>query len=328
MNEKILIYGEITREKVFAPVVKELAFTAQQLSEKFDECEKDILLITTSEINETIYNDIKAMGFDKAFFIKNKELEEYSNEYFSNYAIKAIKQINPTIVLIGATTQGRDLAPRISSALNTGLTADCTKLDINEDLKLSATRPTFGGNLMATILCKNLPQMATVRPHVIKITKDFKFKETEFIDFNYELDNICKNIELIEFIKNPQTTTSRLDNAEIVVAGGKGMKSKDGFKLIEKLANKLNGAVGASRAIVDLGWVNHELQVGQTGKTITPKLYIACGISGAIQHQVGINGAEHIIAINSDKNAPIFKNADFGIVGDALDIIPKLINLL
>lgn len=323
-SKGILIYSELTRNGEVLPVVFELVNAAQDLAQKLGGCEVNALVIG----NEfTAKDSLTNVGFDKVFVVNDKRLQNYSNEYYTKIAIDVIDEIKPQIVLIGATTQGRDLAPRISSALNTGLTADCTGLDINEKGQLAATRPTFGGNLMATILCKNLPQMATVRPKVLRKADAPIQKGTEFIEITPNIDEISPKIEIIEFIKNFQTG-KRIDEAEIIVAGGKGMKSADGFKLLEELAQALGGAVGASRAAVDAGWVGHAIQVGQTGKTVMPKLYIACGISGAIQHTVGMNSSDKIVAINKDPNAPIFQIADLGIVGDAFEIIPELIKSL
>jgi len=324
----ILIYAEITREGDLAPVVLELANTAQELSQKLDGCEVTALVITNIDNLDEIKSELKYNGFDKVYIAKDEKLTDYSTSYYSKVAIDLIKEIKPEIVLIGASTQGRDIAPRISSNLNTGLTADCTKLDINEKGMLAATRPTFGGGLMATILCKNFPQMASVRPKVLKKADCPVEKDTQFIEVKPRLEGIDKKVELVEFIKNIQKAGKRIDEAEIIVAGGKGLKSAEGFKLLEELANALGGAVGASRAAVDAGWVDHSIQVGQTGKTVMPKLYVACGISGAIQHTVGMNASEKIIAINKDPKAPIFQVADIGIVGDVFEIVPELIEML
>lgn len=324
-NRGILIYVELTRDGRPVPVVFELANKAQELAQKLDNCEVNALLITSKfEVCEQMKNT----PFDKVFVIEDERLKNYNTEYYSKIAIEAINEIKPQIVLIGATTQGRDLAPRISSALNTGLTADCTSLDINEKGMLAATRPTFGGSLMATILCKNLPQMATVRPKVLKSDMPSILKETQFVEIKPNIEGVDPKVQLVEFIKNIQATGKRIDEAEIIVAGGKGLKSPEGFKMLEELANVLGGAVGASRAAVDAGWADHSIQVGQTGKTVTPKLYIACAISGAIQHVVGMSSSDKIIAINKDPNAPIFQVADFGIVGDVYEIIPELIKIL
>ncbi len=322
-DKGILIYTEITRDGEVAPVVYELMNAAQDLSQKLGWVEVNALVITS---DFKFHDALK--GFDKVYFVQDSRLKDYSNDYYSKIAIDLIKEVRPEIVLIGATTQGRDLAPRISSSLNTGLTADCTKLDINEKGMLAATRPTFGGNLMATILCKNMPQMASVRPKVLKKADEPIVKDTQFIEMKPQIDDIEKKVEIVDFIKNIQSTGKRIDEAEIVVAGGKGMKSPEGFKLLTDLAEVLGGAVGASRAAVDAGWVDHSIQVGQTGKTVMPKLYIACAISGAIQHTVGMNAAEKIIAINKDSKAPIFQVADVGIVGDVFEILPEMIEML
>lgn len=341
-NKGILIYAEVTREGHLAPVVLELANTAQDLAQKLNGAEVNALVLAGKTISpyakghdkeenldiESIKSELKNNGFDNVYIVQDDRLRDYSTDYYTKTSIDLIKEIKPAIVLIGATTQGRDLAPRISSSLNTGLTADCTHLDINDKGMLAATRPTFGGNLMATILCKNLPQMASVRPKVLKKAEQPIPKDTKFHICHPNIDNIEKKAELVEFIKNIQTTGKRIDEAEIIVAGGKGLKSPEGFKLLEELAKALGGAVGASRAAVDAGWVDHSIQVGQTGKTVMPKLYIACAISGAIQHVVGMSSSDKIIAINKDPKAPIFQIADIGIVGDVYEILPELIEML
>lgn len=324
-NKGILIYAEITREGEITPVVLELANTAQDLAQKLGGEEVNALVICSKF---TAHSSLQNIGFDKVYVVQDERLADYSTDLYSKVAVDLIKEIKPSIFLIGATTQGRDVAPRISSNLNTGLTADCTGLDINEKGMLAATRPTFGGNLMATILCKNFPQMASVRPKVLKKASEPVLKETKFVDVTPDIDNIEKKVEIVEFIKNVQKTGKRIDEAEIVVAGGKGLKSPEGFKLLEQLAEALGGAVGASRPAVDAGWADHAIQVGQTGKTVMPKLYIACAISGAIQHVVGMSGSEKIIAINKDPKAPIFNVADVGIVGDVYEVVPELIEML
>lgn len=322
--KSILIYVELDREGKPLPVVFELANKAQRLAKKLGACEVNALLITSQF---QACDEMKQTPFDKIFVVKDERLKDYNTEYFSRIALDVVSEIKPEIVLIGATTQGRDLAPRISMKLDTGLTADCTELDINEKGLLAATRPTFGGNLMATILCKNLPQMATVRPNVLKTEKETEFRKTEYIEKSPNIVGIEKKVQLIEFIKS-QCVGTKIEEADIIVAGGKGLRVKENFALVEKLAQKLGGVAAASRSIVDLGWCDSSIQVGQTGKIVSPKLYIACGISGAIQHTVGMSGAEKIIAINKDDNAPIFKVADIGIIGDALEILPELINAL
>lgn len=319
-SKGILVYAELTREGELVPVVLELANAAHDLAEKLGGVEVNALMISE---NFTACDSLKT--FDKVYFVQDERLKNYSTDYYSKIAIDVINETKPQIVLIGATTQGRDIAPRISSTLNTGLTADCTALDINEKGMLAATRPTFGGNLMATILCKNMPQMASVRPKVLPMAENPVVKDTQFIEVKPKIDKVENKVELVEFIKNIQATGKRIDEAEIIVAGGKGMKSPEGFKLLQELAQALGGSVGASRAAVDAGWVDHSIQVGQTGKTVMPKIYISCGISGAIQHTVGMNSSDKIIAINKDPNAPIFQVADVGIVGDVFEIVPEMI---
>lgn len=323
----ILIYAEVTRDGDLAPVVLELANTAQDLSQKLGGEEVSALLITKPGDIEHIKSELKENGFDKVYIAQDDRLTDYSTALYSKIAIDLLKEIKPSIMLIGATTQGRDIAPRISSSLNTGLTADCTSLDINEKGMLASTRPTFGGDLMATILCRNFPQMASVRPKVLKKASCPIPKDTQFIEIKPQIDGIDKKVELVEFIKNIQSTGKRIDESELIVAGGKGI-SAEGFKMLEELASLLGGAVGASRAAVDIGLADHSIQVGQTGKTVTPKLYIACAISGAIQHLVGMNASDKIIAINKDPKAPIFGVADIGIVGDVYEIVPELIKSL
>lgn len=328
MAKGILIYAQTDRNGILQNVVLELANSALDLSKKLDNCEISALLFTDGTNLEENKEILSRNGFDKVYIANSPEFKQYSTEYYSNIAINLIKEIEPEIVLIGATTQGRDIAPIISSTLNTGLTADCTQLDINEKGQLASTRPTFGGNLMATILCKNYPQMATVRPKVLKKSEVDVKKDTKFLDVTFDLTQIEKRVEFVEFIKNEAVSDVRIDEAEIIVAGGKGMKSQQGFQLLTELAKVLGGSVGASRGAVDMKLADSSVQIGQTGKTVVPKVYIACGISGAIQHTVGMSGADKIIAINKDKNAPIFKIADVGIVADVFEVLPKLIEKL
>lgn len=322
-NKGILIYAQLTRNNEVLQVVSELASEAQKLSEKLNGEIIQAVLLTDGENLDEIKNSLKI--FDKVFILKNEKFKNYSTEIYTKVIVDLICEIKPSIFLIGATTQGRDLAPRIASELSTGLTADCTKLDINEKMQLCATRPTFGGKLMATILSKHFPQMATVRPKVLKISENLQVKNTEFIENFSNLENLEERVKLVEFIKNEIDNSENIEDAEIIVSGGKGVKD---FKMLEELAKLLGGKVGATRGAVDMGLANSSIQIGQTGKTVSPKLYIAVGISGAIQHQVGIENSEKIIAINSDENAPIFDIADIGIVGDLNKIIPELIEEL
>jgi len=328
MSNGILILGEVTRENYIHTVTFELAARAVELSSKLAGTPIYALILIKPHMINEFKEAFKSNGFDKVFYVADEKLSEYKSDIFAYVAIEAVKEIDPEIILIGATNQGRELAPRISTALHTGLTADCTSIDINENGKLAATRPTFGGQLMATILSKTLPQMATVRPKVFKPFKTPLFKDTAFIKLGVDLNNFDSKIEILEFTKTVTNEINNIDSAEIIVAGGRGMQSKEGFELLQKLADKLGGAVGASRLAVEMGLAPKYSQIGQTGKTVTPKLYIACGISGAIQHTVGMENSSKIIAINTDKDAPIFEIADYGYIGDVFDVIPKLIDNL
>lgn len=327
-NSGILIYAEITRNKEIAPVVLELANKANELSQKLDNQPVTALIIGDRIDYTNIIDKLSAAGIDKIIISSDEALKDYNTQFYTEVAVTIISQTKPAIMLIGATTQGRDLAPRISSRLSTGLTADCTMLDINEKGQLASTRPTFGGNLMATILCKTYPQMASVRPNVFEMSKTPIQKETE-VDYNWvNVHDLDKKVELVDFQESKSVCEVKLTEAEVIVSGGKGMKSEEGFKMLEELATLLNASVGASRAAVDAGWADHSIQVGQTGKTVMPKLYIACGISGAIQHTIGMGSSDRIIAINKDPKAPIFSVSDYGIVGDVFEIIPELISMI
>lgn len=325
MARGILIYAELLKSGYVAPVFFSLAAKAQELSQKLNGEEVMALLIAKPGDAERFKEGFQACGIDKVFVYEDEHFENYSNELYSKIAIDLAREIEPSIFLIGATTQGRDLAPRVSSQLGTGLTADCTGLDINEKGLLAATRPTFGGKLMATILCKNLPQMATVRPGVFKFLEEPVYKNTELIYKNHGIENFDTKVKILEFVQATEEVINALDSAKIIVSGGKGVKNKEGFELLKELADVLGGTIAASRGAVDMGIAPADIQVGQTGKTVSPEIYIACGISGAIQHTIGIEGAKKIIAINIDESAPIFGVADVGIVGDLFSVVPKLI---
>lgn len=325
-NSGILIYAQITREKYIHTVFFELVDKAKELSEKLGGVDVNAVIFTTPgqvfEYKEAFQN----RGVNKVFYFEDEAFRNYSTDYFSKHLVDLVGVIKPEILLIGATNQGRDLAPRVAAALGTGLTADCTGLDINEKGQLAATRPTFGGQLMATILCKTFPQMATVRPNVFKVYREDSFVETEFVSCPVNISYVKNRVELLDFKKTVESVINDLDSAEIIVAGGKGLKNEKGFKLLNRFAKKIGATVGATRGAVELGLAPVSVQIGQTGKTVSPKVYIACGISGAIQHTVGMTGSEYIIAINNDEDAPIFDIADTGIVGDVFEILPRFIN--
>lgn len=325
---EILLYAEVTQENYVHTVIFELANKAQELAKKLDNATVSALLICKQGLADLYKEAFANSGFDKVYIAEDNRFTHYSTELYSKVAVDVIKVIKPEIMLLGATSQGRDLAPRISCSLHTGLTADCTALDINEKGQLMATRPTFGGKLMATILSKTLPQMATVRPKVFKPSAENIAKDTQFIRVNVALDDVKRKVEFVEFVKRANSEINDIDSAQIIVAGGKGMKNQAGFELLKIFAQKIGATVGASRGAVDMGLAPGEVQIGQTGKTVSPKLYIACGISGAIQHIVGMCDSDKVIAINKDPNAPIFEVSDVGYVGDAFEVLPELIKSL
>lgn len=266
-------------------------------------------------------------GADKVLYVNDPLLKNYTTDGYTKVISDLIQERKPEILLVGATYIGRDLAPRISSRLGTGLTADCTGLDIDNDTRnLLMTRPAFGGNLMATIICEsNRPQMSTVRPGVFeKLEKDSnRDGSIENIKINLRESDI--KIKIKEIIKLAKEIED-ISEAKILVSGGRGLGSPEGFKLLRELADLMGGAISGSRAVVDSGWIDKAYQVGQTGKTVRPNLYIACGISGAIQHLAGMQDSDYIIAINKDESAPIMQVADLSIVGDYKKILPSMID--
>lgn len=267
-----------------------------------------------------------AYGADQVIVVEAPEFRHYTTDAYTHALFTLIEKYGPTTVLIGATNNGRDMAPRLACRLKTGLTADCTALDIDEESgNVAWTRPAFGGNLMATILCPDhRPQLGTVRPGVFK-KADPDFAHTaEVIREVIHVPEHEIRTKLIEVIRETAGEQVDLEGAEIIVSGGRGVGGSEGFALVRELADALGATVGASRAVVDSGWIPHVYQVGQTGKTVSPKLYIACGISGAIQHVTGMSSSDTIVAINKDPEAPIFDIADYGVVANLYDILPAL----
>ena len=265
-------------------------------------------------------------GADQVIAVEGTEYAAFTTEAYTHAFYELIQKYGPTTILIGATENGRDFAPRLSCRLRTGLTADCTALDIDEESgKVAWTRPAFGGNLMATILCpEHSPQIGTVRPGVFKKQPPDTDRAIETVteDIRTAPDQI--RTKIVERIEDIGAVLIDLEGADIIVSGGRGVGGPDGFNPVRELAEALGATVGSSRAAVDAGWIPYAHQVGQTGKTVGPKLYIACGISGAIQHLAGMSGSDVIIAINKDADAPIFKVADYGIVGNLFEILPAL----
>ncbi len=265
-------------------------------------------------------------GANTIYVVDGPEYQQYTTDAYVNAAYRLIEEVMPATVLIGATANGRDMAPRISCRLKTGLTADCTNLAIDPDTKkVIWTRPAFGGNLMANILCPDhLPQIGTVRPGVFKKLPPDSENTAQVIPKDIHVAPEAIRTEVLELIQEAAGELVDLEGAEIIVSGGRGVGSGENFSIIRELAEVLGATVGASRAAVDADWISHSHQVGQTGKTVGPKLYIACGISGAIQHVAGMSSSKTIVAINKDPEAPIFHVADYGIVGDLNVIVPVL----
>ena len=285
-------------------------------------------------------DELGEYGADKVVVIDNKELETYRTEPYAQALAAYINEYKPEIMLVGATAIGRDLGPTVSARVATGLTADCTSLEIGDfplvaregqeqkHNQLLMTRPAFGGNTIATIACPdNRPQMATVRPGVMQKLEKVAGRKAEVINFNPEIKPNNRFVEILNVVKNVTSTVDIMD-AKILVSGGRGVGSEENFKLLDDLAEVLGGTVSCSRAVVDAGWKPKDLQVGQTGKTVRPNVYFAIGISGAIQHTAGMEESDIIIAINKDETAPIFDVADYGIVGDLNKILPALTEAL
>ena len=264
-------------------------------------------------------------GADKVIVVDGPEYKHYSTDAYVIALNAMVEKYGPTSMLIGATNNGRDLGPRLSCRLKTGLTADCTALDIDEESgNVAWTRPAFGGNLMATILCPDhRPQIGTVRPGVFKKSEPCA-AHAEIIREDIKVPAEQIRTQILELIKDMGDLNVDLEGAEIIVSGGRGVGGPEGFAPIKALAEVLGATVGASRAAVDSGWISHAHQVGQTGKTVAPKLYIACGISGSIQHLAGMSGSDVIVAINKDPDAPIFDVADYGVVGNLFEVLPVL----
>ena len=319
----IWVFAEQRQGKI-TPVVIELLGEGRKLADTKGIKLNAILL--GKDVNG-LAEELIAYGAETVYVADDPLLENFTTDGYTKVIVDAVNEIKPEIVLIGATNIGRDLAPRIDSRLNTGLTADCTKLEIDpEDGKIKQTRPAFGGNIMATIICPDArPQMSTVRPGVMDKAVRNDDNKGNIVPLKYDIKESDIRTKIIEIVKHAVEKVS-LTDADIIVSGGLGLQNADGFKLIEELADKLGGVVGSSRAAVDAGWIDKSHQVGQTGTTVKPNLYIACGISGAIQHLAGMKESSIIVAINKDPDAPIFSVADYGIVGDLYKVIPEIIS--
>ncbi len=304
------------------PVSWELLGAVQKLAAELEGSVVEAVLLgqDVAHIAEEAY----LYGAKRVYLIEDAVLKDYRNLPYGTGISNLVEKYKPEIFLVGATILGRDLAGTIATQVKTGLTADCTELAIDPDKKiLAATRPTFGGNLMATILCqKQRPQMATVRPRVLPMPQPLPAAQGELVRETLDIKEEDVPVKLARFI--PSAEQLNIEYSDVIVAGGRGVGGPDGFKVLEELAQALDGVVGASRPVIDAGWLPRDHQVGQTGKTVRPKLYIAAGISGAVQHRVGMSGADFILAINTDPNASIFQIADLAIVGDLFQVIPEL----
>ena len=326
---------------VFAQQVdNELSGIAFELLGKAKDLAKDLdtdvtAVLIGSEVKD-LADQLAAYGADKVIVVDDPELKEYRTEPYTHALASVINEYKPEIMLVGATAIGRDLGPRVSARVATGLTADCTVLEIGDfplvaipgkeqkHNQLLMTRPAFGGNTIATIACPdNRPQMATVRPGVMQAIDKIEGAKAEVIEFNPGFTPDNKYVEIMEVVKSVTDVVDIMD-ANILVSGGRGVGSPENFKILEDLAEVLGGEVSCSRAVVDAGWKPRDIQVGQTGKTVRPNVYFAIGISGAIQHVAGMEEADIIVAINKDDTAPIFDVADYGIVGDLNKIVPML----
>jgi electron transfer flavoprotein alpha subunit len=252
-------------------------------------------------------------------------LSDHQEDYYTSLLVDLVREYRPEIMLAGATAMGRSFIPRVASILHTGLTADCTGLDIDPETSLLLqTRPTFGGNVMATIMCQaKRPQMSTVRPHVFKKGTPGPQRKGEIVKVDFNKEAVTARTKLLEFVEDLSEKV-KLDDAEIIVSCGRGLGGPENFAVVKELADALGAAVGSSRPPVDEGWIPYSHQVGQTGKTVCPKVYIACGISGSVQHMAGMQTSDVIVAINEDPNAPIFEIATYGIVGDLFKVVPML----
>jgi electron transfer flavoprotein alpha subunit len=307
------------------PVSWELMGSGRRLADKLGVELAAVVIGPTGDATKAAVAESFCYGADLAYVVADDVLTDYRNESYTKALTDLVNTHKPEILLLGATTLGRDLAGAVATTLLTGLTADCTELDVDTDGSLAATRPTFGGSLLCTIYTLNFrPQMATVRPRVMPMPDRVEKPVGRVIEFPLGLIEADIVTKVLAFVPDRDKATSNLAYADVVVAGGLGLASPENFQLVRQLAGVLGAEYGCSRPLVQKGWVSADRQIGQTGKTIRPKLYIAAGISGAIQHRVGVDGADLIVAINTDKNAPIFDFAHLALVTDAIRLLPAL----
>lgn len=331
----VFIYAQQVDNKI-SNISLELLGKARELAEGIDT--KEVTAVLIGYQVKDLADELAAYGADRVIVVDDPELKDYRTEPYTHALASVINEFKPEIMLVGATAIGRDLGPRVSARVKTGLTADCTSLDIGDfplkaipgheaeqkHKQLLMTRPAFGGNTIATIACPNhRPQMATVRPGVMQKITPIKDAKAEVIEYNPGFTPNNCYVEILKAVKEVSEVAD-IQDAKILVSGGRGVGSKENFRILQDLADVLHGSIACSRAVVDAGWEPKELQVGQTGKTVRPKVYFAIGISGAIQHVAGMEESDLIIAINNDPSAPIFDVADYGIVGDLNKVVPLL----
>ena len=318
-KKNVLVYIEITNNKV-ENVSKEII---SYVNNNFNNVSVNGVVIgDENTVNSTLY-DLNSLRIDNLYILQDNLYDIPNTCVYANALQNFIEENRPDILLMGATCEGRDLAPRLASKLNIGLTADCTDLKLDDDGKLLSTRPTYGGKMMATIYSKTSPNFATIRPGAFKNDNGTTSQNPKLI---YPEQSVCGTCALAEILSSEdKIQADDWTCAEVIIAGGLGLKTKSNFDLIYKLAEKLNAKPAASRAAVEQGWASKDIQIGQTGSSISPKLYIAFGISGAMQHLVGITNSDKIIAVNTDKNAPIMKIADYAIVADAENVLKEML---
>ncbi len=321
----VLVFIE-QRNKEVQKVSMELLGKGRLLA---DELGVDVTAALLGHDVKDLSQNLIAHGADKVVVADDKMMELYATEPYTKALVGIIKQEKPEIVLFGATSIGRDLAPKVSARVHTGLTADCTSLDIEEETKnLLMTRPAFGGNIMATIACPDYrPQMSTVRPGVMQKMASDSARKGEVVLFDAKLQASDMNVEILEYVKETKAKAN-IEEAGMLVSAGRGVGGKDYLGPLYDLADTIGGLVSGSRAVIDAGWLDKDRQVGQTGKTVRPEVYMACGISGAIQHVAGMEESELIIAVNKNPDAAIFEVADLGLVGDVAKILPIVTDLI
>lgn len=325
MSSGVFVFVE-QRDNEIQKVGLELLGEASKLAKPLNQEVVGVLL--GSEVKNHTENLIQH-GANKVIYVEDEALKEYVTEPYAKAVYDIIEKYEPEIVLYGATSIGRDLAPRLAARINTGLTADCTKLEIEEESKnLMMTRPAFGGNLMATIVCEaHRPQMATVRPGVMQALERDEKAQGEVIEEKIDFSDLRKGVRIVDITKT-ENKKKDITEANILVSGGRGIGGPEGFDTLAALAEELEAEISSSRATVDAGWIEKDRQVGQTGKTVRPELYFAMGISGAIQHIAGMEDSDLIVAVNKNPDAAIFDVADVGVVGDLNTIVPKLTELI